>query len=864
MNKSAVWFVVLMILTCTSLAAEDFQFNTPDHIDALRCVKTTHSFSIFNTGTTSSTYDISVAGSAADWVSAPGSLTLSAGQNAPVLFTLDTPCTARDSQALEFIVTATASGLQDGFSLQVDVATPNDINMTPQVFSDTINPCGKATYSVSLQNPAPFEETYTIGLKNPSAIALQISVPQKQVIIAPKGVADVSIDVTPSDCKQAGETPLTLTVDTKQTKLHAELDFSLTVKQEGMATIGSNVERIVTGYTPSAASIDIRNDGTSKETYALSIIAPSWIALNISTITLDAGQTSPLTLVLKANDSVVPEGDYPINVTAAPQGKNAVYSGAAIVRVYEPSWLTKQFTQHLGRTILIIIAAFIIIYIVIVILSALYRHYTSEEYMAAKEERARLHAAQEAQRKKQREKQEKLQQKEAERKAKEIERKQAAIEAARKKEEAKKQAELDRKKREEEKRQSKEYFAKATSAAERKLREENVLVPRRTLEGEQADYGWVWFLVLLVLLVGIIFVAWFFLATWKLYSVYVIIGAILAIIVILILMFAEWLRGKKQRIWRFKVVNTTRKVLKTGWPIVGSLSLRTEEVLAACALRLRQSSAPTAFAAHDDPTLNYFVIDGRDIEEKDIDTLVVNFAVPKKWLARNRVDPEKVRVAKFTDSWRNCPTEQVGQDAQFYYFSAEAGIGNFAIVGRPRKEKIEPVHWPWAWIISVLILLLVIGGAYVLSFYATPVIVPAIPAGVSGIPPQYWAANTEHTLNLSQSFVDPDKDNLVYTYTPVHDIAVTVKDGVATFLPAPDFVGERTITFTADDGKGGKVPTNEIRLVVYEAPTVTLLGAIGTFCKSNFVAIAIAAIVIVLIILGIEYRAPLKKFLDED
>ncbi len=70
------------------------------------------------------------------------------------------------------------------------------------------------------------------------------------------------------------------------------------------------------------------------------------------------------------------------------------------------------------------------------------------------------------------------------------------------------------------------------------------------------------------------------------------------------------------------------------------------------------------------------------------------------------------------------------------------------------------------------------------------------------IPDQTWAENAATTITLSSYFTDPDGDTLTYNSTTPTNIAVSISNGVATLTPQ-NWHGTATITFTADDGKGG-------------------------------------------------------------
>lgn len=80
-----------------------------------------------------------------------------------------------------------------------------------------------------------------------------------------------------------------------------------------------------------------------------------------------------------------------------------------------------------------------------------------------------------------------------------------------------------------------------------------------------------------------------------------------------------------------------------------------------------------------------------------------------------------------------------------------------------------------------------------------------------------WPKNTQKVINLSKHVRDPDNDALTFSFTPVQNISIEVKNGVATVTPAKDFIGIRHVTFRAGDSKGGEVTLPIMTLVVTDA-----------------------------------------------
>jgi hypothetical protein len=134
-----------------------------------------------------------------------------------------------------------------------------------------------------------------------------------------------------------------------------------------------------------------------------------------------------------------------------------------------------------------------------------------------------------------------------------------------------------------------------------------------------------------------------------------------------------------------------------------------------------------------------------------------------------------------------------------------------------------------------------------------------------GIPKQEWLKDEVYMLDLNQYFHDPDDDFLTFTHTSLEHITATVSDGIAEFSPEEGWTGTEIVKFIADDGKGGIIESNEFRFIVKEQTTLKL-SVIETV-KKNISAystyIMIGVLVLVIMILLLEFRKPLMKFLEE-
>lgn len=122
-----------------------------------------------------------------------------------------------------------------------------------------------------------------------------------------------------------------------------------------------------------------------------------------------------------------------------------------------------------------------------------------------------------------------------------------------------------------------------------------------------------------------------------------------------------------------------------------------------------------------------------------------------------------------------------------------------------------------------------------------------------GIPDQVWNENLAHKLDLNKYFKDPDKDALEFAYTELEHITVELKDGIATLTPESGWTGTETVVFTADDGNGGIVDSNEFKLTVL--PSLQILPAsvqayLGIY--SGYLIGGLIVLILVLVYFGLE------------
>ena len=98
-----------------------------------------------------------------------------------------------------------------------------------------------------------------------------------------------------------------------------------------------------------------------------------------------------------------------------------------------------------------------------------------------------------------------------------------------------------------------------------------------------------------------------------------------------------------------------------------------------------------------------------------------------------------------------------------------------------------------------------------------------------GIPDQEWDEDTNQIINLSNYFLDPDRDKLYYTNTELQNIKVVYEDGNAILIPNRNWYGSEFVIFTANDMKGGKVDSNLVKLTVRDVPETNIFARLWDY-----------------------------------
>ncbi len=851
---------LLAILLSVSVSAqtspqyiEDFTLRGDTSYTVFQGTLHSTQFVVTNTGNIASSYSLTATDSAvASWTKMnPLQFTLQPGQTQQIQALLNIPVNAQPGSgySLETFVT-TAFGEQASIKQHVTVAIPQNVQLTS--FADqTVLPCGKATFPVTITNIGPFPDTYALTVSKSITDIATFST--NDIILAPGQSGTINVFVTPTDCTWSGEMPFDITGTAATTDVHATLPATFTVTNAFIPDVTFDDLRMTS--TKTSVNITLANTGVSTANYTLLVTETDSIVVTPKTVTLPADSETTLTLSAKGT---IEQGKYPGVLGATVKGITYEFPFTANIRDY--NW----FETHKALTVLIIFAAIIIIIVLVLLLLKWIAYTKTPEYQQKKAERARIAAALAKQREaensekakqKAKDKAEKEKQKELARKEKEAERKKQEAERV-KAQKAKEKAALDAK-------LAKEH-AKAKKEAERELKANNVLVSKESLVGDTVvrhGKGIWWFLLVLLLLVAGV-VAYGFRtylianqsAAW--------VGLVVLLVAIFIIILFMMLRGTKIVKQSWTALKPRREnEIETGWKHgLGQLWLRVSQVVPNVTMTLRGSKTyPGSASAPEGEVYQYINVSAENLNEDLIESERFVFRVSQRWLASRQVSEGSIKLMRETpDGWKGIGTEKVRSDKKWVYYKASSeGLTTFAIVGKsklPAEATGMAPGW-WFVIFGIVIIAAILAGTwYVAHAGNAGTNVIGVSPTATGIPAQAWDEDTRLTLDLGTYFKDPDGDALVYTYTPIPHIIVTISGNKAMLMPEKDWFGTATTSFTATDGKGGKVTSNVVSLTVRDVAEPTFWTNLLAGLEHYSLYIVTGIILLVVLISILEYR----------
>ena len=312
-------FLILFIFPSFVFAfSENFQFTGAKDINVYECATSKGSvISVINIGDVSSSYTISISGSAAKFVSlGPLYFELEPGQSQDITTYFIVPCGKKGKYDLEIHVT-TALNLKKILKQNIIVEKPENIELIPIGYSKKINPCGTASYQFNLKNTGDFEETYSLKFEKP--FGLYTNVNFNQITLGPDEEALLYIYITPL-CNIYGNYNIPFSIRTLNTKLYAKTfvyliiekayDYSLKLGELGITDFVEHDEGEIYSLCTNSKEIipiKLKNNADLLNTYNINIKAPNWIKLSDNYVEVDKFEEKIIQLNINTSNI---EGDF--------------------------------------------------------------------------------------------------------------------------------------------------------------------------------------------------------------------------------------------------------------------------------------------------------------------------------------------------------------------------------------------------------------------------------------------------------------------------------------------------------------------------------------------------------------------------
>ena len=805
----ALIIISIIALTTASAQQEDFNAFGPVLIKTFQCTPQQFQITITNTGVTASTYYLEVEGSAAKWIRfAPASIFLNPGQTAEIQSFLDTPCNAHGTYNLNIYI-LNSYGLEKVIAQEIRAEKPLNADIKAKVFSQEIPACQTAKYEATVINPAQFTETYKLSI---DSFKKESKLSHDQITLQAGASQDIIIEITPKNCEQTGEHNIIFAAKAEKTGTKAEIDLQLKIKETSIPVIAEGINSIKTNLNEeSIAELSITNKGKETGKYQISIDGLSWATTDTEHLTIAPQESEKIKIYLRPAETLK-KGNYPLKITAEDE-EGSKFTKEIQIQLRSPTFIGKIFSEYLLHTIAVII-------IFALAITGVYfasRKFTSQEYSIAR-----------AKRKKEREK-----------KKAELKKEQEKIKAEQEKEKQKKQKEIEKAKE------------KAIQKYDQQIRTQYELISKEDIAaGKTTPTHWLRNLVLFFTILILLTITAAFRSTLWANKFYALLG--LAILAALLIIRQLAMLGKTTAKWRGIILANEALLMHVGWK-KGLHQISFSLDSPAKNAKVTAKKGRTRHAQYVQPkefAYKYFSVIS-NVQDIDIKEAKYRFKVSKSWLKKNTIKEEDVALAALRQgSYSKLKTTREGADAKYvYYKAATDSFGQFAIVGKTSAKEKQKRYWT---ILLAIIILAVLGTGILLIITSEK---PAIP--VKGIPPQIWSQDTQHSLELSKYFSDPDGDKLTYTFPEISSISTEVKNGIAYFTPDKGWSGQRIITFTANDGKGGTADSNPVQLIVKKK--------IFPQAYAGYLKYILAGIILLILILTVMIlKNPVMKWLEED
>lgn len=208
--------------------AEDFSITVQkESINACSCGLTATTYSIRNTGSVTSTYEIFKSGSAAAYSTlSENYLSLEPGQSVDIINYINLPCDVQ-GKLDEVVEVKTIFGLSKTFSQELNTGKCANFDIKAIDNLKASCPCSPTQYQIYLRNTGSYDEVFEVNVTKFPEYA---TISERTVILMPNENRTVSVFYN-FPCDVFGEKDLEVQIQSKKSEYLAQIPLKLNIKE---------------------------------------------------------------------------------------------------------------------------------------------------------------------------------------------------------------------------------------------------------------------------------------------------------------------------------------------------------------------------------------------------------------------------------------------------------------------------------------------------------------------------------------------------------------------------------------------------------------------------------------------------------
>lgn len=314
-DKKILYVLLIVLLMPIVFGAKSFTFYSGAGVDEV-CPRSTGLFNdvVKNTGDEPVELTVSSSGTASVFsTTVPSGFVLFPGQIKNI-YTYITPMSNVDVGTYSLKLNANGNGLNNEITHNFNVKDCYAYEFKAIDSVKNVCPCGEEKYSFEIRNNGEYTESYTLNVEGSYKDKVVLS---QNTLTLNKGDSKIIYAYVKAGCNDEGDFEFTIKVEPNSGKLIAASTVKLTVDACYNFDISTEKDLVnMCEHSQETLKIDVKNDGTSANTYNLDVEGPAWANLENNKLEIGAGQTKSVNLDLVPDYGV--EGNFEIKFNAIP------------------------------------------------------------------------------------------------------------------------------------------------------------------------------------------------------------------------------------------------------------------------------------------------------------------------------------------------------------------------------------------------------------------------------------------------------------------------------------------------------------------------------------------------------------------